>query len=66
MNRATTASTTLVNMNATPTPLQVSFAPTISATTDTTNGCLNLTVTPPGGNTDTIDIQATVATTEVQ
>ena len=66
MNRATTASTTLVNMNATPTPLQVSFAPTISATTDTTNGCLNLTVTPPGGNTDTIDIEATIATVEVQ
>lgn len=68
MTRGTNAASTALTMNATPTPIQNGgFAPTISATADTTLGCLNLSITPPGGNTDTINIVAKVSTpVEVQ
>jgi hypothetical protein len=37
-----------------------------TATADTTNGCLNLSFTPPTGNTDTWHPVARVETVEVQ
>jgi len=38
----------------------------VSASPDTTNGCLNLTFTPPTGNTDTWDVSARLDATEVR
>lgn len=38
----------------------------VTATADTTNGGLNVSFTPPSGNTDTWDISATIASMEVQ
>ncbi len=43
-----------------------SWAPTVSAVADTTNGGLNLSFTPPSGNTDTIHVVARVESVEVQ
>jgi hypothetical protein len=59
-------STTLI-MNPLPAPLsQGSFVPTLSAAADTANGCLNLTVTPPAGNTHRWHFVARVQSVEVQ
>jgi hypothetical protein len=65
MSRTTGVGTTALTMNTTPTPIQNgTFAPTISATADTTNACLNLSITPPAANTDTIHVVAHVHTVE--
>jgi len=68
IDRPTNAASTHVSMNTTPTPIVNGSmgSMTLSATADTTNACLNLSVTPPSGNSDQIDMAATVATTEVQ
>ncbi len=39
---------------------------TLIVSADATNQCLNISFTPPGGNTDTIDVTARIDTTEVQ
>ena len=68
MVRQTLASSTTVSMDSTPTPKSngsVSGS-SISATADTTNACLNLSFTPPTGNTDTWNVVAKVDTVEVQ
>jgi parallel beta-helix repeat protein len=67
MTRGANAASTSLSMNTTPTPItNGSFAPTIAATADTSNGCLNISVTPPGGNTDTINVVARALSVEVQ
>ncbi len=67
ITRGANAASTSLSMNTTPTPItNGSFSPTIAATADTSNGCLNISVTPPGGNTDTLNIVARAQTVEVQ
>lgn len=43
-----------------------SFTPTVSATADTINGCINLSVKPPADNTDTLRAVARIESVEVQ
>lgn len=68
MTAGATASTTAVTMQSTPTPLSngTVTGSTISATADTTNGCLNLSFTTPTSNTDLWHVVANVQTIEVQ
>ena len=47
-------------------PSYVSNAGTVAATADTTNGCLNISFTPPTSNTDTWNVVGYVQTVETQ
>jgi hypothetical protein len=66
---ANAASTALAVVSATP---SVSYSGgtltgnSMSLTADTTNGCLNISWTPPTSNTDTWNVSARVQTVEVQ
>lgn len=53
---------------AAPTPLSngTLTGAAVASSADTTNGCLNLTFTPPTGNTDTWDIVASIQSLEAQ
>ncbi len=59
-------STTVLALGTPVTLATNSWAPTVTATADTTNGGLNLSFTPPVGNTDTIHVVARVESVEVQ
>jgi hypothetical protein len=68
--RGASAATTALNVaSATPTATYTNGTLTgeaLSLTADTTNGCLNISYTPPTGNTDTWNIVAYVRTLETQ
>lgn len=64
--RAFGAGTTAMALGTAATVATGSFAPTVSATADTANGCLNLTVTPPSGNAATLHAVARVESVEAQ
>jgi hypothetical protein len=67
LSRGANAASTVLLLGApvTLTPgLGAGFA--ISVTADTTLGCLNITMTPPAGNTDTYDAVACVFTSEAR
>jgi hypothetical protein len=69
IDRPTNAASTHVAMNATPTPLTNGMVTgsAIAASADTTgDACLNLSFTPPTGNTDTWHVSARVQSVEVQ
>lgn len=68
MHRPSSAATTTVVMASAPTPLTSGTVTgsSVAATADTTNGCLNLSFTPPTGNADTWRVVARVHTTQVQ
>lgn len=68
MTRGASAATTAVSMSSTPTPVTngTVTGSSIAASADTTNGCLNLSFTPPTSNTDTWRVVARVETVEVQ
>ena len=68
LTRGANAASTAVVMETLVTPLTngVVTGATLSATADTTIGCLNLSFTPPTGNTDTWNAVARVQTVEVQ
>ncbi len=68
ITRGANAAATAVTMNTTPTPLTngTVAGSAIAATADTTNGCLNVSFTPPTANTDTWNVVARVETVEVQ
>ncbi len=68
LTRGANAAATAVAMNTTPTPLTNGTVTgmAIAATADTTNGCLNVSFTPPTSNTDTWNVVARVETVEVQ
>jgi hypothetical protein len=68
MTRGASAATTAVAMNTTPTPLTngTLTGQAIAVTADTTNGCLNVTYTPPTLNVDLWHVVAHVETVEVQ
>lgn len=59
-------SATTLAMKSTPTPLTngTVTGSSVSATADTTNACINLSFTPPSGNTDTWNVVARVETVE--
>lgn len=63
-----TAATAVLTSGGSPTAISNGTLTTItvSETADTTNGCLNLSFTPPGGNTDTLDAYATVTVTRTK
>lgn len=65
---ANAASTTVTLTSATPAVTYSNGAAngTMSITADTTNGCLNVSWTPPALNTDTWNVVARVRTVEVQ
>lgn len=68
LTRGASAAATALTMATTPTP-QTNGTVTgsaIAATADTTNGCLNISFTPPTSNTDTWNVVARVETVEVQ
>jgi hypothetical protein len=67
MTRDASAATTAISLG-TPVPLSrgAGVTASVSATADTTNGCLNLSFTPPAANTDTWHVVARVETVEVQ
>ncbi len=68
MTRGANAASTALTMNTTPTPLTNGTVggSAIAATADTTNGCLNISFTPPTANTDTWNVVARVESVEVQ
>ena len=68
LTRGANAAATAVAMNTTPTPLTNGTVAgmAIAATADTTNGCLDISFTPPTSNTDTWNVAARVKTVEVQ
>jgi len=70
LTRGASASTTTLNIaSATPTATYSNGTTTgqsLSLTADTTNGCLNISYTPPTGNTDTWNIVASVVSIETQ
>jgi hypothetical protein len=59
---------TAVTMQATPTPITTGTVTgsAISVTADTVNNCLNISFTPPTGNTNTWNVAAEIKSTEVQ
>jgi lysophospholipase L1-like esterase len=63
--RGTGAGSTTLTLGTPVTTSTGSFAPTVSVTADTTLGALNISVTPPAGNTDTIRAVARVESVEV-
>jgi hypothetical protein len=68
MTRGANAASTSLGLNTTPVPVVngVLTGSAIAATADTTNGCLNISFTPPATNTDTWNVVARVETVEVQ
>ena len=68
LHRPTNAASTTLVTASTPTALTSGTVTgsSVSATADTTNGCLNLSFTPPTGNADTWRAVATVRTVQVQ
>ena len=60
--------TVALTMQATPTPISngTVTGSAISVTGDNVNACLNISFTPPTGNTDTWNVVAEVRSTEVQ
>ena len=60
------ASTTTLALGTAITLATNSWAPTVSATADTTNGGLNLSFSPPTGSTDVVHIVARVESVEVE
>ena len=71
LTRSGAASTTLLDGGTSAVAADVSkvvgaVTPAVSLTPDTTNACLNLSFTPPSGNTDTWDVFARVGSDEVQ
>lgn len=68
LTRGASAAATAVTMNATPTPVTngTLTGQAIAATADTTNGCLNVSYTPPTSNTDKFNGVVRVTTVEVQ
>lgn len=68
MTRGANASTTAVTMDSTPTPKTngTVTGSSIAVSADTTNGCLNVSFTPPTSNTDTWNEVMRVETVEIQ
>jgi hypothetical protein len=68
LTRGANAASTALTMNTTPTPITNGTVTgiAVSATADTTNGCLKLGVETPTTNTDTWNDVARVETVEVQ
>lgn len=68
LTRGASAAATSLTMAATPTPISngTVTGSAIAASADTTNGCLNLSFTPPAGNSDTWRAVAHVNSVEVQ
>lgn len=68
LTRGAGVGTTALTMATTPTPISngTVTGSAIAATPDTTNGCLNISFTPPTANTDTWNVVARVETVEVQ
>lgn len=68
LTRGANAASTALTMATKPTPLTngTVAGSDVTATADTTNGCLSLTFTPPTANTNTWNTVARVATVEVQ
>ena len=68
LTRGANAASTALTMQSTPTPLTngTVSGSAIAATADTTNGCLNVSFTPPSGNTDTWNAVAYVQSIETQ
>ncbi len=68
LTRGANAASTTLTMATTPTPITngTVAGSAIAATADTTNGCLNVSFTPPTSNTDTWNVVARVETVEVQ
>lgn len=68
LTRGANAAATAVTMNSTPTPLTngTLTGQAVAVTADTTNGCINVSYTPPTTNTDTFNVVAKVETVEVQ
>lgn len=68
MTQGASASATALAMDTTPTPhtTGTTTGASITASADTTNGGLNISFTPPTGNTDTWHVVAIVETVEVQ
>ena len=68
LTRGASAAATAVTMQSTPTPLTngTVTGSSIAATADTTNGCLNISFTPPTSNTDTWNVVGYVQTVETQ
>jgi len=66
--RGATVGSTSIAAASTPTPLVIGTftGDAIAITADTTNGGLNISYTPPSGNTDTIDVIVTINSTEGQ
>jgi hypothetical protein len=68
LTRGASAATTALVAASTPTPLTngTLTGSAIAATADTTNGCLNISFTPPTSNTDKWNVVARVQSVEVQ
>lgn len=68
LHRPSTPASVVAVMASAPTALTSGTVTgsSIAASADTTNGCLNLSFTPPTGNTDTWRVVARVRTTQVQ
>lgn len=68
LTRGANAASTALQMNTTPTPITngTVTGSAIAATADTTNGGINLSFTPPTGNSDTWNIVAKITAVEVQ
>jgi hypothetical protein len=68
MTRGSSAASTAVTVSSLTVPTYSSGVLTgesLAITADTTNGCLNVSYTPPTGNTDTYDVVARVQSVEV-
>lgn len=68
LTRGANAASTAVTMESKPTPITngTVTGADIAVTADTTNGCLNVSFTPPTSNTDTWVAVARIESTEVQ
>jgi hypothetical protein len=68
INRENGVANTTVTMNSTSTPITSGTVTgqALSITADTTNGCLNVSYTPPTGNVATLDIAARIHGFELQ
>lgn len=68
LTRGANAASTAIVAGTTPTPLTngTLTGQAIAMTADTTNGCVNISYTPPSANTDTFNVVASVRSVEVQ
>ena len=68
LTRGANAASTAIVTQSTPTPLTngTLTGSSIAMTADTTNGCLNISFTPPSSNSDTWNVVAYVQTVETQ